>query len=185
VNRDLATLSSSLSRAKKMRLISHNPCKDVGKLNERRERRQAKPLSYEEEARVKRFSPYWLSVLITVLVETGLRVRKEALPLQWPDVSLDSEPARIHVRDSKSAAGLRTVWLTNYCRDVLIEWRAMLDPEFSTYVFPRPRIPGMHTSDYKTAWRKAAEKADLLRTVGYMIFVQRLPAELMGAVHLE
>jgi integrase len=185
VNRDLATLSSSLSRAKKMRLISHNPCKDVGKLNERRERRQAKPLSYEEEARVKRFSPYWLSVLITVLVETGLRVRKEALPLQWPDVSLDSEPARIHVRDSKSAAGLRTVWLTNYCRGVLIEWRAMLDPEFSTYVFPSPRIPGMHTSDYKTAWRKAAEKADLLRTVGYMIFVQRLPAELMGAVHRE
>jgi site-specific recombinase XerD len=32
VNRDVATLSSCLSRAKKMRLISHNPCVDVGKL---------------------------------------------------------------------------------------------------------------------------------------------------------
>jgi site-specific recombinase XerD len=81
VNRDLATLSSSLSRAKKMRIVSHNPCTDVGKLNERRDRRLAKPLSYEEEARVKQFAPPWLATLITVLVETGMRVRKEALPL--------------------------------------------------------------------------------------------------------
>jgi site-specific recombinase XerD len=43
INRDTATLSSCLSRAKKMRLISHNPCSDVGKLNERRDRRQARP----------------------------------------------------------------------------------------------------------------------------------------------
>jgi hypothetical protein len=57
INRDTAALSSCLSRAKRMRLISHNPCSDVGKLNERRDRRQAKPLSYEEEDRVKQFSP--------------------------------------------------------------------------------------------------------------------------------
>jgi integrase/recombinase XerD len=120
VNRDLATLSSSLSRAKKMRLVSHNPCTDVGRLNERRDRRQAKPLSYEEEAQVKQFAPPWLAILITVLVETGMRLRKEALPLQWSEVSLESEPAHIHIRDSKSAAGVRTAWLTNHCRDVLM-----------------------------------------------------------------
>jgi len=45
VNRDLATLSSMLSKAKKLRYISHNPCSDVGKLNERRDRRQAHPLN--------------------------------------------------------------------------------------------------------------------------------------------
>jgi integrase len=161
VNRDTSTLSSSLSRAKKMRLISRNPCCDVGKLNERRERRQAKPLSYEEEARVKQFAPPWLSTLITLLVETGLRVRKEALPLRWLDVSLDTEPGYIHVRDSKTTAGLRTVWLTNYCREVLIKWRLMLGPDFSPYVFPSPRIPGMHVVDYKTAWQKAGARADL------------------------
>jgi hypothetical protein len=42
VNRDLATLSSALTKARKLRmLVGHNPCSDVGKLNERRERRQA------------------------------------------------------------------------------------------------------------------------------------------------
>jgi integrase len=161
VNRDLATLSSSLSRAKKMRLISHNACTDVGKLNERRERRQAKPLSYEEEARVKQSAPPWLATLITVLVETGMRVRKEALPLQWSDVSLESEPACIHIRDSKSAAGLRTAWLTQHCRNVLVQWRSMLGSNFSPYVFPSTRIPGTHITDYKSAWRKAAANAGL------------------------
>jgi len=79
INRDTA-LSSCLSRAKKMRHISHNPCADVGRLNERRERRQAKPLTYEEEDRIKQFSPPLLRILITVLADTGLRVKKEALP---------------------------------------------------------------------------------------------------------
>ena len=161
-NRDIATLSSLLSRAKKLRLVSRNPCSDVGKLNERRDRRQARPLSYEEEAKVKRFSPLWLSILITLLVETGLRVRKEALPLKWTDVLLDSEPACIYVRDSKSAAGVRSVWMTNYCRDALIRWRELLGPQFSPFVFPSPRNPSVHIVDYKTAWRKAAKSAGLV-----------------------
>jgi integrase len=164
VNRDIATTSALMSRAKKMRLIAQNPCGDVGRLNERRERRQAKPISYEEEARVKQFAPPWLSVLITLLVETGLRVRKEALPLKWQDVLLDSEPACIHVRDSKSTAGLRTVWLTNHCRDELLKWRRNSGPGFSPYVFPSSRIPQMHITDYKKAWQKAAREAGLRKS---------------------
>jgi integrase len=161
VNRDVATLSSSLSRAKRMRLISHNPCSDVGKLNERRDRRRAKPLSYEEEDRVKQFSPPLLRMLITLLADTGLRVKKEALPLMWSDVSLDSEPVCIRIRDSKSAAGVRAVWLTNHCRDALLRWRELFGPEFSPFVFPSPRDPSVHFLDYKTAWRTAARKAGL------------------------
>ena len=161
INRDTATLSSCLSRAKRMRLISHNLCSDVGKLNERRDRRQARPFSYEEEDRVKQFSPPLLCMLITLLAETGLRVKKEALPLRWPDVSLDSEPACIRVLDSKSAAGLRTVWLTTHCRNALIRWRELFGLETSPFVFPSPRNPQVHFVDYKTAWRTAAKKAGL------------------------
>lgn len=87
-----------------MRLISHNPRGDVGKLNERPDRRRARPLSYDEEVRVRHFSPPLLRMLITLLADTGLRVKKEALPLQWADVSLDSEPACIRIRDSKSVS---------------------------------------------------------------------------------
>lgn len=161
INRDVATLSALMSRAKKMRLISHNPCSDVGKLNERRDRRQAKPLSYEEEARMKQFVPPWLSVLITLLAETGLRVRKEALPLTWANVLLDSEPGCVRVCDSKTASGVRSVWLTKYCRNTLIRWRELFGPEFSPFVFPSPRIPGAHITDYKKAWQTATKNAGL------------------------
>jgi len=158
VNRDLATLSALMSQSKRMRLISHNPCLDVGKLNERRDRRQAKPISYEEESRLKQFSPPWLSVLVTLLVETGLRVRKEALPLKWSDVFLEAEPACLHVRESKSVAGLRTVWLTNHCRNTLVDWRRMLGSE-SPYVFPSTRSANSHITDYQDAWERAARNA--------------------------
>ena len=161
VNRDVATLSSCLSRAKKMRFISQNPCTDVGRLNERRDRRQAIVLTYDEEDRIKGFSPPLLRTLITVLADTGIRVKKEALRLRWSDVSLDSEPACVRIVDSKSAAGVRPVWLTNHCRDVLKRWRELFGPEFSPFVFPSPRNPAAHYVDYKTAWRTAARKAGL------------------------
>jgi integrase len=144
-----------------MRLISHNPCSDVGKLNERRDRRRARPLSYDEEERVKQFSPPLLRMLITLLADTGLRVKKEALPLRWSDISLDSEPACIRIRDSKSAAGIRPVWLTKHCRDALVRWHELFGPEFSAFVFPSPRNQTVHFVDYKSAWRTAVRKAGL------------------------
>lgn len=167
VNRDVATLSSLCSRAKKLRLVSQNPCRDVGKLNERRERRQARPISYEEERRLKQFSPQWLSVLITVLAETGLRVHKEALPLQWADVQLELENACLHVRDSKTNAGIRSVWLTKHGRETLLKWRRLFGPAFSPFVFPSPRVSGAHLTDYKKAWRKAAKAAGLADRIIY------------------
>jgi integrase len=160
INRDVATLSSCLTRAKKMRLISHNPCVDIGKLNEKRDRRQARPLTYEEEDRIKQFAPPLLGMLITLLADTGLRVKKEALPLRWSEVSLESEPAYIRVVDSKSAAGLRTVWLTSHCREALSRWHEFLGTR-SPFVFPSPHKASAHFSDYKTAWRTAARKAGL------------------------
>jgi integrase len=161
INRDIYTLSSCLSLAKTISLIPHNPCRDVEKLNEKRDRRQARPLSYAEEDRVKQFSPLWLSILITLLAETGLRVKKEALGLRWLDVFLDLEPACIRIVDSKSAAGVRLVWLTTHCRDALARWRGLFGPEFSSFVFPSPRNPAVHIVDYKSAWRTAAKKAGL------------------------
>jgi integrase len=101
-------------------------------------------------------------MLITLLADTGLRVKKEALPLKWSDVSLDSMPrAWIRVTDSKSAAGIRSVWLTDECRNALRNWRDLLGLGFSPFVFPSPRNPAVHFVDYKTAWRTAAKKAGL------------------------
>jgi integrase len=161
INRDTAALSSMLSRARRLRLIQRNPCSDVPKLNERRERRQAKPFTYEEEMRIKHFAVPWLSVLITLLVETGLRVKREALRLKWADVHLDDGPPCIHIRESKTVAGVRTVWLTQHCRDTLKEWQSLLGSQRSPYVFPSPRREGNHMTDYKKPWQNAVRDAGI------------------------
>ena len=74
---------------------------------------------------------------------------------------MDSDPACIHVLDSKSDAGVRTVWLTKHCKDTLASWRRLLGPDFSEFVFPSPKISGTFVSEYKTSWRTAAKKAGL------------------------
>jgi integrase len=125
---------------------------------------QERELTYDEEERVKQFSPPLLQMLITLLADTGLRVKKEALTLKWSEVSIDTVPACIRIVDSKSAAGVRRVWLTNHCRKALARWRELLGPEFSPFVFPSPRNPAAHFVDYKTAWRTAAKKAGLGRS---------------------
>jgi integrase len=55
----------------------------------------------------------------------------------------------------------RTVWLTDHCKSVLIDWRRRLGPEFPPYVFPGPRLTHTPIPDYKTAWRTAVRKAGL------------------------
>jgi len=67
----------------------------------------------------------------------------------------------IRILDSKSAAGVRAVWLTSHCRDALLHWRELFGPEVSPFVFSSPRNPQVHFVDYKTAWRTAAKKAGL------------------------
>jgi len=37
----------------------------------------------------------------------------------------------------------------------------LLGPGFSEYVFPSPRIPSTHVSDYKKGWQKAAREAGI------------------------
>jgi integrase len=89
------------------------------------------------------------------LAETLSRI----FAIEKKSVFTSSETAFISVRDSKTAAGIRTAWLTDHCRDVLLVWQKTVGPTFSPFVFPSPRGPNSHIADYKKAWRDAARKA--------------------------
>jgi len=79
----------------------------------------------------------------------------------WSDVSLDPEPGCIRIRASKSAAGVRPVWLTSHCRDAPAHWGELFGPRLSAFVFPSPRNPNVHFVDYKTAGGQPPGKAGL------------------------
>jgi len=142
-----------------MRLISHNPCRDVGKLNERRDRRRAKPLSYAEEDRVMHFSPPLLRMLITLLADTGLRVKKAASTVVRRVARFG---ARVHSYTRfKECRRSASRWADNALPrrpDALARavWSRILTPRFS-----EPSEPWSPLCGLQTAWRTAAKKAGL------------------------
>ena len=111
MNRDLALLRQLMKRAERERYIARNPF-EMGNLflEERKGRRQPHILTYEEETRLLAVSGPLLNALVILLVETGLRVGKEALPLKWTDI--DFSDGTIYVRESKTMAGRRLVPLS-------------------------------------------------------------------------
>lgn len=172
VNRDIAALRGLYSSGKKRGLlcILRNPCSDVEPLNEAATRRSGQPFTRLEESRITSLARGWFLVLFILLIEKGLRVRREALPLRWADVDLDSKPGRIIIRGLKTAAGIRTVFLTNYCCDALRKWKSLSGPKFPDFVFANPNNPSRHIEDYKRQWRAITKKAGV---VGHRMFDTR------------
>ncbi len=65
------------------------------------------------------------------------------------------------VRRSKTAAGRRRIWLTEYCRNELMHWRDLLGAGFSPFLFPSLRDPSRHWTYYQDAWEAAIKAAGL------------------------
>jgi integrase len=137
-------------------------------------RRAAKPLTYEEQA----VAPPLLLTLIVLLTDTGLRVRKEALPLRWEDVDLSV--GVLYVRKSKTPAGRRAVPLTEHSSMILRKWMRVTGPEFSPYVFANPRNPATYLKSVRKTWARALKAANLEWRPIYDLratFASRLSAE--------
>lgn len=159
INRNLAFLRRIMKVAARQRLIARSPFDEVEFLNERIVRRQAKVLSFNEQKRLEAVAPPLLRALIVLLTETGLRVRKEALPLKWQDVDL-AEGA-IYVHQSKTPAGQRAAPMTKYCVSVLKKWANLTGPQYSSYVFPHPRNPCIHLKSVRKTWARTLKVAKL------------------------
>jgi integrase len=130
VNRDLALLRQLLKRADRERYIARNPF-ETGEffLEERKGRQQPHILGYEEEMRLVSVASPMLKALVILLVETGLRVGKEALPLKWTDIDLTN--GTLCVRESKTLAGRRMVPLSDYCKGELLRCETLTRPDTS------------------------------------------------------
>jgi integrase len=160
VNRDLAVLRQLLKRAERERYIARNPFNTADLfLEEKKERRQPHILTYSEETQLLTVAGPMLRTLVVLLVETGLRVGKEALPLEWGNVDLAN--GAIQVRESKTVAGRRLVPLSDFCQAELCRWRDMTGPAFSGYVFFNERDPATHLLKLPKTWARALTNAKI------------------------
>lgn len=159
VNRDLAVLRRMLKLAARDRLIAQTPFAEVEFLEEKKQRRQPHILTFEEEKRLVGVASPRMRALVALIVETGLRIGKEAFPLEWTDLDLLS--GAIHIRDSKTIAGRRNLPLSDYCKAELIHWRNLVGPEFSRYIFPNLKKPSVHLKSVKKNWRTTLKRAGI------------------------
>jgi integrase len=134
VNRDLRFLAQILKQAERERFIGRSPF-DLAKFfaNERNDRRKPHILTWEEQERLLAVAPSKIRALVTLGVETGMRTG-EMLALKWADVDLLGNS--LQVEKSKSAAGIRKVPLSNFCKAELLKWRNLVGPEYSEWIFP-------------------------------------------------
>jgi integrase len=160
INRDLALLRQLLKRAERERYIARTPF-GTGNLflEEKKGRRQPHIMTYDEETKLLAVSGPLLKALVILLVETGLRVGKEALPLKWTDIDLSN--GTLCVRESKTLAGRRMVPLSEYCKAELFRWRALTGPEYSEYVFFNDRSPSAHLLKLPKTWKRALKNSKI------------------------
>jgi integrase len=145
INKTVTRLGQILKRAKRWGLIGHNPVEDCERL------KTAKPAPVwldraehiaalldaageldREARRDRRHVPR--RALLATLVFAGLRIG-ELTGLRWRDVDLTA--GRIHVRASKTDAGVRTVDMLPVLRDELLALKAAArHAEPNRLVFP-------------------------------------------------
>ena len=159
INRNLAVLRRMMKLAERQRLISRSPFSEVEFLEERSGRRQPHILTWDEEKRLLAVAAAMLRALIVLLLETGLRIGREALPLRWENV--DFLDGAIIVRKSKTLAGRRCIPLSETCKKELLEWRSLAGPEVSPYVFPNMRKATVHLKGVRKPWVKALKAASI------------------------
>ncbi len=148
-----------LKLAERKRLIGESPFRDVEFLEERKQRRRPHILTYDEEDRLLAVAAPHIRALAVLILETGMRSRREALSLLWSDVDLVNDV--IHVRESKTIAGERTIPISARCKTELLRWRTLIGPEFSSYVFPNTQAPSKPLKDLRRSWAKALKDAGL------------------------
>src|SRR5215469_2232716 len=159
INRNLAVLRRMMKLASRQRLIARSPFEEVDFLDEKSVRREAVVLSFDQQKTLEGVAPPLLRTLVVLLTETGLRVRKEALPLKWQDVDLLD--AVVYVRESKSPAGRRAMPMTKYCGRVMEEWMNLTGPNYSPYIFANPKHPEIHLKSVRKTWARALKAAKL------------------------
>jgi integrase len=115
-------------------------------------------LDWEEQEKLLAVAPPRIRVLTVLGVETGMRTG-EMTNLRWEDVDFLHDSLR--VVKSKSMAGIRAVPLSAFAKAGLLQWRSLVGPEFSDWVFPAFSNRRHKLQGGRKAWASTLRKAGI------------------------
>ncbi len=149
VNRELAVLKSLFNRCKEWKLFAgENPVSSVKLMKE--DRRRLRFLEHEEEAALLAECAEPLRTMVVIGTNCGLRLKSEALTLQWRDVDLTRKTLTVQAAYAKNGTS-RTVNLNSTVLTALTQL-----PRRSEFVFAKPNGTPYHAiRGFRAACRRA------------------------------
>jgi integrase len=149
-HQEFRILSHMLNVAVKQKRLADNPCRAVEfPVSVSKSTRKPHYMTASEQTKIEFAAPSYLRNLVVIVVETGLRYKKELFPMKKDQIDLDNWV--VHIADSKTANGIGDMPLTAAARDAF--QRQIQESQGSEYLFPSPKAKAR--KPYITNVRKA------------------------------
>lgn len=155
VHQELRVLRRMLNVAVRKRLLATNPCAMVEFPVPLKGLFRPHYVTWSEQKQIEDNSMPHLRNAIRIIAETGLRVKKELLPMKKGQI--DFLNAVLWIPDSKTPNGVAEIPLTKLALEAFHNQLAISGK--GEYLFPSDLNQEGHLKSLRTAWRKALKRA--------------------------
>lgn len=157
-HQEFRILSHMLNVAVKQKRLADNPCRAVEfPVSVVKSTRKPHYMAASEQTKIEFAAPSYLRNIVVIVVETGLRYKKELLPMKKEQLDLDNWV--VHVADSKTVNGIGDMPLTAAAREAF--QRQIQDSQGSEYLFPSPKANARkpYITNLRKAWAATLKRA--------------------------
>ena len=178
VHQEFRILSHMLNVAVKQKRLADNPCRTVEfPVSVSKSTRKPHYMTATEQAKIEFAAPSYLRNVVVILSETGLRYKKELLPMKKEQVDLDNWV--VHIADSKTVNGIGDMPMTAAAREAF--QRQIQETPGTDYLFPSPKKKARkpYMTNLLKGWAATLKRAGLAYFTLYEVrhtFATRLSA---------
>jgi integrase len=155
VHQELRVLRRMLNVGVRKRLLATNPCAMVEFPVPLKALFRPHYVTWSEQKQIENNSMPHLGNAVRIIAETGLRVKKELLPMKKSQI--DFLNAVLWIPDSKTPNGVAEIPLTKLALEAFQNQLAIAGK--GEYLFPSDLNREGHLKSLRTAWRKALKRA--------------------------
>ncbi len=157
VHQEMRVLRRMMTVAVRKRLLSSNPCGMVEFPVTLKGLFRPHYVTWSEQQQIEKHAIPHLRNAVRIIAETGLRVKKELLPMKKDQI--DFLNAVVWIPDSKTPNGVAEIPLTRLALDAFQGQVAISGK--GGFLFPSDLNPKGHLTSLRTAWRKALRRAKI------------------------
>jgi integrase len=157
VHQEMRVLRRMLNVAVRKKLLTSNPCAMVEFPVALKGLFRPHYVTWSEQQQIENHAAPHLRNAIRIITETGLRMKKELLPIRKDQI--DFLNAVLWIPESKTPNGVAEIPLTKLALEAFRSQVAISGN--GEFLFPSDLNRGGHLRSLRTAWRKALQRAGL------------------------